>query len=191
MADEVQAGFGRTGEHMWGFEAGAVVPDIVTFGKPIGNGHPLGAVATRRELAEEFQAVSGFFSTTGGNPVSCAAGTAVLDIIEREELQENAKRVGAELRLALDDLTERHELIGDVRGLGLFVGVELVLDRDTREPATAEADRVVNSLRDDGILLAREGPHGNVLKIRPPIIFTSSHVERLVRSLDVVLRSIS
>ena len=191
VADEVQAGFGRTGEHMWGFEAGAVVPDIVTFGKPIGNGHPLGAVATRRELAEEFQAVSGFFSTTGGNPVSCAAGTAVLDIIEREELQENAKRVGAELRLALDDLTERHELIGDVRGLGLFVGVELVLDRDTREPATAEADRVVNSLRDDGILLAREGPHGNVLKIRPPIIFTSSHVERLVRSLDVVLRSIS
>ncbi len=189
VADEVQAGFGRTGVHMWGFEVDGVVPDIVTFGKPIGNGHPVGAVVTRRELAEEFQASSGFFSTTGGNPVSCAAATAVLDVIEVEELQQNAHRVGAELRMALEELAHRHSVIGDVRGAGLFVGVELVLDRSTREPAPVETHRVVNQLRQRGVLVGREGPHGNVLKIRPPIVFASSHVTQLVATLDAVLDS--
>ncbi len=191
VADEVQAGFGRTGAHMWGFEVDGVVPDIVTFGKPIGNGHPVGAVVTRRELAEEFQATSGFFSTTGGNPVSCAAATAVLEVIEVEELQKNAQRVGAELRTALEELSHRHTVIGDVRGAGLFIGVELVLDRSTREPAPVEAHRAVNQLRQRGVLVGREGPYGNVLKIRPPIVFASSHAERLVATLDAVLDSMA
>ncbi len=191
VADEVQAGFGRTGDHMWGFQTDGVVPDIVTLGKPIGNGHPMGAVVTRRELAEEFQSVSGFFSTTGGNPVSCAAATAVLEVIEREELQDNARRVGAELRASLMDLSTRHALIGDVRGCGLFIGVELVLDRDTLEPAPAETHLVLNRLREHGVLVGREGPLGNVLKIRPPIVFGSSHVDRLVTTLDTVLGSMS
>ncbi len=191
VADEVQAGFGRTGKHMWGFEVDGVVPDIVTLGKPIGNGHPIGAVVTRRELAEEFQNTSDFFSTTGGNPVSCAAATAVLDVIEDEELQENAQRVGAELRTALEELAQRHAVIGDVRGAGLFIGVELVLDRSTQEPAPMETHRVVNQLRERGVLVGREGPHGNVLKIRPPIVFASSHVKQLVATLDAVLDSMA
>jgi 4-aminobutyrate aminotransferase-like enzyme len=167
------------------------VPDIVTLGKPIGNGHPIGAVVTRRELAQQFQASSGFFSTTGGNPVSCAAATAVLDVIEGESLQENARQVGAELRAALEDLSKRHALVGDVRGPGLFIGVELVRDRSTLEPATQEAHLVVNRLRERGVLVGLEGPHGNVIKIRPPIVFASSHVERLVGTLDAVLASIA
>lgn len=191
VADEVQAGFGRTGTHMWGFEADQAVPDIVTMGKPIGNGHPIGAVVTRRELAEQFQAISGFFSTTGGNPVSCVAATAVLDVIEGESLQQNARQVGAELRAALEDLSKRHALVGDVRGPGLFIGVELVRDRSTLEPATQEAHLVVNRLRERGVLVGLEGPHGNVIKIRPPIVFASSHVERLVGTLDAVLASIA
>ena len=191
VADEVQAGFGRSGSHMWGYERGGVVPDIVTLGKPIGNGHPIGALVMRRELAERFAARAHFFSTTGGNPVSCAAGLAVLEVIEREGLRENAARVGAELRAGIEALAQRHALIGDVRGAGLFLGVELVRDRETREPAEAGTRAVLNALRRDGVLVGREGRHGNVLKIRPPIVFRSSHVERFLAALDQALEAAS
>lgn len=187
IADEVQAGFGRSGSHMWGFERGGVVPDIVTLGKPIGNGHPVGALVVRRELAERFAAHNHFFSTTGGNPVSCAAGLAVLEVIEREALRENAARVGAELEAGLRGLARRHALIGDVRGAGLFLGVELVRERGTKEPAGPETRTVLNELRRIGVLVGRVGLHGNVLKIRPPIVFQSSHVERLLAALDQAL----
>ena len=187
IADEVQAGFGRSGSHMWGFERGGALPDIVTLGKPIGNGHPIGAVVVRRELAERFAAHTHFFSTTGGNPVSCAAGLAVLEVIERERLRENAARVGAELRSGIEALAQRHPLIGDVRGSGLFLGVELVRERATREPAEPETRTVLNALRRDGVLVGREGRYGNVLKIRPPIVFRSSHVERFLATLDPAL----
>ena len=187
VADEVQAGFGRSGSHMWGFARGGVVPDIVTLGKPIGNGHPIGALVLRRDLAERFSAHTHFFSTTGGNPVSCAAGIAVLEVIEREGLRENAARVGAELEAGLQSLAQRHALIGDVRGAGLFLGVELVRDRGSREPAEPETRVVLNALRRTGVLVGREGRYGNVLKIRPPIVFQSSHVERLLAALDRAL----
>ena len=187
VADEVQAGFGRSGSHMWGFARGGTVPDMVTLGKPIGNGHPVGAVVVRRELAERFAAHTHFFSTTGGNPVSCVAGAAVLEVIEREGLMENAARVGAELRAGLDALAQRHALIGDVRGAGLFLGVELVRDRGTKQPAEPETRRVLNELRRIGVLVGREGRHGNVLKIRPPIVFKACHVERLLAALDEAL----
>ncbi len=191
VADEVQAGFGRSGSHMWGYERGGVVPDIVTLGKPIGNGHPIGALVMRREIAERFAARAHFFSTTGGNPVSCAAGLAVLEVIEREGLRENAARVGAELRAGIEALAQRHALIGDVRGAGLFLGVELVKDRQSRAPAEAGTQAVLNALREDGVLVGREGRHGNVLKIRPPIVFQSSHVERFLAALDRALEAAS
>ncbi len=187
IADEVQSGFGRIGSHMWGFERSGVVPDIVTLGKPIGNGHPIGAVVVRRELAERFATHAHFFSTTGGNPVSCEAAIAVLDVIEREGLQDNAARTGAELKAGLESLAQRHALIGDVRGAGLFLGVELVRERATKEPAEAETRTVLNELRRNGVLVGRVGRHANVLKIRPPIVFQSSHVERLLDALDRAL----
>ena len=186
VADEVQAGFGRTGK-MWGFETDAVPPDIVTFGKPIGNGHPMGLVVTTRAIAERFWQETEFFSTTAGNPVSCAAALAVLDVIENEGLVEHAERVGAQLRDGLRSLAARHALIGDVRGGGLFVGVELVRDRDTLEPATAECRQVINALRAGGVLTSNTGPMGNVLKLRPPMVFGAEHVDLLLRNLDRVL----
>ena len=187
IADEVQAGFGRSGSHMWGFERAGVAPDVVTLGKPIGNGHPIGAVVVRRELALRFAAHTHFFSTTGGNPVSCVAGLAVLEVIERERLLENAARVGAELEAGLERLAQRHALIGDVRGAGLFLGVELVRDRATQEPAEPETRAVLNELRRTGVLVGREGRYGNVLKIRPPLVFQSSHVRRFLSALDGAL----
>jgi 4-aminobutyrate aminotransferase-like enzyme/Ser/Thr protein kinase RdoA (MazF antagonist) len=190
VADEVQAGFGRTGKHMWGFEQDDVIPDIVTLGKPIGNGHPIGAVVTRRELADEFYRATGFFSTTGGNPVSCAAATAVLDVIEREQLQKNALQMGNELARGIEALAQRYPVIGDVRGPGLFIGVELVRDPATREPAPAETRAVVNGMRDRGVLIGRDGLADNVLKIRPPIVFQSSHVDRLLTALDETLKEV-
>ena len=187
VADEVQAGFGRSGSHMWGFERGGVVPDIVTLGKPIGNGHPIGAVVVRRELAERFAAHSHFFSTTGGNPVSCAAGLAVLEVIAREALRENAARAGAELKAGLEGLARRHALIGDVRGAGLFLGVDLVGERGTKAPAEAEARTVLNELRRTGVLVGRVGLHGNVLKVRPPLVLQSSHAACFLAALDRAL----
>jgi 4-aminobutyrate aminotransferase-like enzyme len=189
VADEVQAGFGRTGEHMWGFEAHGVVPDIVTLGKPIGNGHPVAAVVTRPEIVASLASRAEFFSTFGGNPVSCAAGLAVLDVIEREGLRQNAQRVGAHLRAGIEAIAKDCSLIGDVRGAGLFLGVELVRDRTTLEPAAETARSVINRMRDDGVLIGLEGPLGNVLKIRPPLVFSVANADRLLDALDRALRA--
>jgi 4-aminobutyrate aminotransferase-like enzyme/Ser/Thr protein kinase RdoA (MazF antagonist) len=188
IADEVQVGFGRLGSYFWGFETQGAMPDIVVLGKPIGNGHPLGAVVTTREIAASFDNGMEFFSTFGGNTVSCAAGLAVLDVLESERLQDHAHRVGNHLLAGLRGLQEKHPVVGDVRGLGLFVGVELVRDRTTLEPATAETSYVVNRLRDRRILTGIEGPLRNVIKIRPPLPFTEADADLLVETLDEVLK---
>jgi 4-aminobutyrate aminotransferase-like enzyme/Ser/Thr protein kinase RdoA (MazF antagonist) len=189
VADEVQAGFGRTGDHLWGFEAHGVVPDIVTLGKPIGNGYPLAAVVTTQEIAASFAEEGEFFSTFGGNPVACAAGLAVLEVMERERLRENASRVGAQLRKGVEALAASQPLIGDVRGRGLYVGVDLVRDPSTREPATREARRVMEGMRERRVLVGVDGPHANVLKIRPPLVFSAKDADRLLEALDASLAS--
>lgn len=188
IVDEVQVGFGRVGSHFWGFETQGVVPDIVTLGKPIGNGHPLAAVITTPEIAESFATGMEFFSTTGGNPVSCAAGMAVLDIIEEEDLQKNAREVGTYLVNKLKDLQKQYRLIGDVRGTGLFIGVELVLDDETLTPATLQASYVVNRMRELGVLLSTDGVFSNVLKIKPPMVFSTDNADFLVATLERVLQ---
>jgi 4-aminobutyrate aminotransferase-like enzyme/Ser/Thr protein kinase RdoA (MazF antagonist) len=188
IADEVQVGFGRLGTHFWGFETQGVVPDIVVFGKPIGNAFPLAAVVTSPEIAASFANGMEFFSTFGGNPVACAAGLAVLDVLEQERLQERALRVGNYWMAGLKKLQERHTLIGDVRGSGLFLGVDLVRDRTTHEPATEEADYVVNRLRERGILAGTDGPHHNVIKLRPPLIFSEADADLFVETLDTILQ---
>jgi 4-aminobutyrate aminotransferase-like enzyme len=185
IADEVQVGFGRLGTHFWGFETQDVVPDIVVLGKPIGNGFPLAAVVTTREIAESFDNGMEFFSTFGGNPVSCAAGLAVLDVVQKDNLQQHALDVGKRLLAGLEQLKEKHEIIGDVRGSGLFVGVELVRDRDTLEPATEEASYVVNRLREQGVLAGTDGPYDNVIKIRGPLALTAEDVDV---ALDLITR---
>ena len=187
IADEVQVGFARLGRHFWGFETQGVVPDIVVLGKPIGNGFPLAAVVTTPGIAKAFDNGMEFFSTFGGNPVSCAAGMAVLDVVEEEGLQENALRIGNHLMAGLGDLQQRHELIGDLRGAGLFLGVDLVLNRETREPATEQAAYVVNRLRDRGILSGTDGPRHNVIKLRPPLIFSEADADLFIATLDSVL----
>ena len=185
--DEVQVGFGRAGVKFWAFETQNVVPDIVTMGKPIGNGHPMSAVVTTRPIAESFANGMEYFNTFGGNPVSCAVGLAVLDVIEEEGLQENARVVGAYLLEKLRALAGRHRLIGDVRGLGLFLGIELVRDRETLEPASEEATVVVEKMKDRAVLLSSEGPFHNVLKIKPPMVWTTRHADVFVEALDQVL----
>jgi 4-aminobutyrate aminotransferase-like enzyme len=187
IADEVQVGFGRLGTHFWGFETQGVVPDIVVLGKPIGNAFPLAAVITTKRIADSFNNGMEFFSTFGGNPVACAAGLAVLDVLEEEQLQKHALRVGAHLMTSLRKLQERHNLIGDVRGSGLFLGIDLVLDRETRKPAPLQASYVVNRLRDCGILAGTDGPHHNVVKLRPPLIFSESDADFFTKTLDAIL----
>jgi 4-aminobutyrate aminotransferase-like enzyme/Ser/Thr protein kinase RdoA (MazF antagonist) len=187
IADEVQVGFGRLGTDFWGFETQQVVPDIVVLGKPIGNGFPLAAVITTREIAASFANGMEFFSTFGGNPVACAAGLAVLDVLKDENLQQNALHVGEQLKSSLRILQEKHGLIGDVRGAGLFLGIDLVVDRETRAPAPRQAAYVVNRLRDRGILTGTDGPHHNVLKLRPPLIFTKQDSDLFVATLDTIL----
>ena len=187
IADEVQTGFGRTGESFWAFERYGVVPDIVVLGKPIANGYPMGAVITSPEIAASFANGMEFFSTFGGSTVACAAALATLDVLEEEGLQRNASKVGRHLLRGLQALAGRHRLIGDVRGAGLFVGVELVHDRGTLEPAAAEANQVANRMRDLGVLIGTDGPHHNVLKIRPPLCFTAADADFLVERLDAVL----
>lgn len=186
IADEVQAGFGRTGT-MWGFETAGVVPDIVTLGKPMGNGHPVAAVVAREDLVNAFRDRVMYFNTFGGNPVSCAVANAVLDVMESERLMDNARETGACLREGLRGLAERHASIGDVRGLGFWTGVELVLDRGTREPAPAAAHHVVNSMKDRGILMGRIGPYDNVLKLRPPMPLSPTEADLVLNTLDEVL----
>ncbi|HEX6818613.1 MAG TPA: aminotransferase class III-fold pyridoxal phosphate-dependent enzyme [Ktedonobacterales bacterium] len=187
IADEVQVGFGRAGTHFWAFETQGVVPDIVTMGKPIGNGHPLGAVVTTSEIAASFDNGMEYFNTFGGNPVSCAIGLAVLDVIADEGLQANALATGMRLQDGLRGLMERHPQIGDVRGLGLFVGVELVRDRTTRQPAPQWALYAANRMRERGILISTDGPYHNVLKIKPPLVFDAANADFLVATLDDVL----
>jgi 4-aminobutyrate aminotransferase-like enzyme len=187
IADEVQTAYGRLGTSFWGFEPQDVVPDIVVLGKPIGNGYPIGAVVTTPEIAASFDNGMEFFSTFGGSTASCAAGLAVLDVVLREGLQAHARRVGDRLLAGLRPMVDRHAIVGDVRGSGLFLGVELVRDRTTLEPAASEASYVVNRLREEGILIGTDGPFHNVLKIRPPMPFDERDADRLVRTLERVL----
>jgi 4-aminobutyrate aminotransferase-like enzyme len=191
IADEVQTGLGRIGTHLWGFEAQGVVPDIVALGKPLGNGHPIGAVITTPEIAASFDTGMEFFSTFGGNTVSCAIGLAVLDVLRDEGLQAHALRVGERMLAGLRPLAEGHALVGDVRGSGLFLGVELVRDRDTLEPAGAEASYVANRLREMGVLLGTDGPYHNVVKIRPPMPFDDADAELVVHALERALRELA
>jgi 4-aminobutyrate aminotransferase-like enzyme/Ser/Thr protein kinase RdoA (MazF antagonist)/murein DD-endopeptidase MepM/ murein hydrolase activator NlpD len=190
IADEVQTGLGRIGTHFWGFESQGVVPDIVVMGKSLGNGHPLAAVVATRAIAEAFDNGMEYFSTFGGNTVSCAVGSAVLDVMHDEALQAHALAIGAELLTGLRALLARHQIVGDVRGSGLFLGVELVKDRDTLEPAALEASYVANRMREEGILLGTDGPFHNVVKIRPPMPFDGDDAARLVETLDGVLGEI-
>jgi 4-aminobutyrate aminotransferase-like enzyme len=190
IADEVQTAYGRMGTDFYAFEAQHVVPDIVVLGKPIGNGYPLGAVVTTPEIAASFDNGMEFFSTFGGSTVACAVGLAVLDVVEEERLQEHARHVGSALLDRLRPLADRYPLIGDVRGAGLFLGVELVKHRETLEPAAAEASEVVNRMRDRGILLGTDGPFHNVIKIRPPMPFTREDSEHLAQALEETLQEL-
>jgi 4-aminobutyrate aminotransferase-like enzyme/Ser/Thr protein kinase RdoA (MazF antagonist) len=187
IADEVQVGFGRLGTHFWGFETQNVIPDIVVLGKPIGNGFPLAAVITTPEIARSFDNGMEFFSTFGGNPVACAAGLAVLQVVEEENLQERALRAGNYLKKSLLSLQEQYPIIGDVRGSGLFLGVDLVLDPDTRSAATPQAAYVVNRLRDRGILTGTDGPFNNVIKLRPPLIISERDADIFTEAFRGVL----
>ena len=192
IADEVQSGFGRMGTHMWGYQHHGVVPDFVTIGKPAGNGYPVGAIITRAEILERFVGETGpFFSTFGGGNAACAAGIAVLDVMERENLLANSLSTGGLLREGLRGLMAKHPLIGDVRGSGLATGVELVRDRSTREPAAGETRRVINLMKTRGVLVGSDGKLGNVLKIRPPLVFGPEHARMVVGALDSVLTQLS
>jgi 4-aminobutyrate aminotransferase-like enzyme len=191
IADEVQPGFGRTGTAFWGFARHGVTPDIVTMGKPMGNGFPIGGVAMRADLMDRFTAEVKYFNTFGGNPVAAAAGLAVLDVIRDEGLMENARKVGDYLMEGLREIGNRHLQIGDIRGSGLFVGLELVRDRDGKQPAPEIASRLINGLRDRGILIGAAGPYGSTLKIRPPLCFAKEHADIVVSACDAALGEIS
>lgn len=187
IADEVQPGFARNGDAFWGHQRVGVKPDIVTMGKPMGNGHPVAAVATTPDIMAAFRTSFRYFNTFGGNPVSCAAAMAVLDVIEQDGLQENARVVGAYARAGLAKLGEKHECIGDVRGYGLFFGAELVTDGKTKTPASNHAIRVANEMRARGVLMNKLGVHYNTLKIRPPMPFNSENADLMLDTLDAVL----
>lgn len=189
ISDEVQTGFGRLGNHFWGFEMHGVIPDIVVLGKPIGNGHPMAAVVTTDAIAESFENGMEFFSSFGGNPVSCAIGLAVLDVLEQEALQQHAMDVGTYLTSLLETLRNEFIQIGDVRGSGLFLGVDLVHDPQSRKPNTTLAGRIKNELRDKFILLSTDGPADNVLKIKPPLCFNKANADHLVDTIRQAMRS--
>ncbi len=187
ICDEVQSGFGRTGTHMWAHQKMGVVPDVMTLGKPMGNGHPVGGVVTRGDVLAEFRKGYRYFNTFGGNPVSCAAAMAVLDEIETRNLRANAREVGQHARARLRQLAETYEVIGDVRGSGLIFGAEMVLDRVTKAPASAFTDRLINKLRHKGVILSKLGRHKNTLKIRPPMVFSVENADLLIDRLDQAL----
>ena len=187
IADEVQTCYGRIGEAFYAFEEQEAVPDVVVMGKPIGNGHPLAAVVTRRDIADAFDNGMEFFSTFGGSTLSCAIGSKVLEITRRDGLQQHALTVGRHLLNGLEELQGKHPLIGDVRGSGLFIGVELVEDRESLRPAADKASQISNALKNAGILIGTDGPHHNVLKIRPPLPFDQANADELVTSLDGTL----
>jgi alanine-glyoxylate transaminase/(R)-3-amino-2-methylpropionate-pyruvate transaminase len=186
IADEVQSGLGRTGTHYWGFETQGVVPDIVTMAKGLGNGFPMGAVVTTPRIAAALTSRA-HFNTFGGNPVACAQGLAVLEVIERERLQENCLRVGARLKAGLQRLAAKHTLVGDVRGLGLLLGVELVRDRSTKEPAREQCAEVFERCREMGLLIGKGGFWGNTLRIKPPMCLTEADADFMVAVLDEAL----
>jgi len=187
IVDEVQVGFGRVGKKFWGFEIQDVVPDIVTLGKPMGNGHPLGAVVTTPEIADAFNNGMEYFNTFGGNPVSSTIGLTVLDVIKDEGLQKHAEQTGTHLIAGLKELQYNYEIIGDVRGSGLFIGIELVKDRTSLAPATAEARKIVNKMKENGILLSTDGPDDNVIKIKPPLVFNTNDADKILSILPKVL----
>ncbi|MBX4922285.1 MULTISPECIES: aspartate aminotransferase family protein [Rhizobium] len=190
ITDEVQPGFGRTGTHMWGHQHAGIVPDIVTLGKPMANGHPVGGVVANVDTINTFRKAFRYFNTFGGNPVSCAAAMAVLDVIKEENLVENARDVGEYTRDAFERLAEKHSIIGDVRGSGLFMGTEFVLDRTTKEPAVAEATRVINAMRERGVLMGKIGIHQCATKIRPPMPFTKANADFMLSIFDDVLSAL-
>ena len=187
IADEVQMGFARSGTHMWGFQAFDVEPDIITMGKPMGNGHPIAAVVTRREIAAKLQTKGGYFNTFGGNTVSAVVGNACLDVLFGEDLQGNARRSGEAMKVGLEALTMRHEIVGHIQGRGLFLGVELVSDRDTKTPAKLAARWVREHMKAAGVLVSSTGPFGNIIKIRPPLAFSLADAERCLEALDSAL----
>jgi 4-aminobutyrate aminotransferase-like enzyme len=176
---------------MWGFETQGVVPDIVTLGKPIGNGHPIGAVVTTKEIADSFANGMEYFNTFGGNPVSCAIGLAVLDVIEQEELQQHALEVGSYFKQSLELLKGKFGLIGDVRGSGLFLGIEFVKDRETKEPAQQETAMISERMKDEGIFTSVDGYLHNVIKIKPPMPFNKINVDQYTAALEGILYKIT
>ena len=187
ICDEVQSGFGRSGSHFWAYQKQGVIPDIVSMGKPMGNGHPVAGVVTNPEIMARFRHSFRYFNTFGGNPVSCAAAQAVLDELHTKELQKNALHIGRLAAKRLAELAERFEVIGDVRQSGMVFGAEFVLDRKTKTPATAYADQIVNAMRHKGVLLSKLGRHKNTLKIRPPMPFGEEHLDLLIQTLERVL----
>ncbi|WP_347936173.1 aminotransferase class III-fold pyridoxal phosphate-dependent enzyme [Amylibacter sp. IMCC11727] len=187
IADEVQPGFGRIGSHFWGHQYQGITPDVVTIGKPMGNGHPIAGVVTRADIMHTFRTAFRYFNTFGGNPVSCAAAMAVMDVIENEGLMAQAEDVGTYAKSMLQELANTHETIGDVRGKGLFFGAELVSDKSTKTPATEYILRVIEELKNRGILLNKIGVHYNTLKIRPNLQFTRANADHLIDTLDAVL----
>ena len=191
IADEVQPGFGRTGGGMWGFSRHNVIPDLVVLGKPMGNGLPIGGVVAQPHLLAEFANSARYFNTFGGNPVCCAAGLAVLDVLRDEHLLENALRVGDYMQQGLKDLQRRHACIGEVRGAGLFIGVDLIKDRVTREPNPEMGLALVNRLRDKHVLISASGPDGHVLKIRPPLPFSRSDADEFLSKLQECFQEIA
>ena len=188
IADEVQPGLGRMGDHLWGHQAFDLVPDFVTMGKSLGNGHPLAALVTKADYLNAFAERALYFNTFAGNPVSSAVGSAVLDVIENEKLMSNANRVGAYLQEKLSRLAQRHDIIASVRGKGLFFGLELL--NASGEPATKETSRLINLMRDRGVLISKIGPHNNILKMRPPLPFTLENADLLLSTLDDALAKI-
>ncbi|NNC76617.1 MAG: aminotransferase class III-fold pyridoxal phosphate-dependent enzyme [Woeseiaceae bacterium] len=186
IADEVQSGFGRTGT-WWGHTWSDVIPDIVTLGKPMGAGHPISGVVSRGELLDNYRRHEMYFNTFGGNPVSCAVGRAVIDVIDNDGLVDNAAQVGDFVLKEFRKLQQKHDIVGDVRGSGLFFGIDLVSDRATKTPAAAAAKKVVNSMRDNGVLMSKIGEHDNVLKLRPPLCFSKDNAELMISTLDEVL----
>jgi 4-aminobutyrate aminotransferase-like enzyme len=190
ICDEVQVGLGRVGSHYWGFELQNVIPDIITVGKPLGNGHPIAAVITTPDIAAVFNNGMEYFNSFGGNPVSCAIALSVLNVIEKEKLQQNALAVGNYLLSGLNILKEKFKFIGDVRGKGLFIGVELVENRKTLDPAPEKAKEIINKMKEIGILISTDGPHNNVLKIKPPMVLSRDNVQQIIRSLEGILSEI-
>ena len=187
IVDEVQSGFARTGSRMWGYQSHDIIPDIVTLGKPMGNGFPLAGVVTRRDRVEAFGRANMYFNTFGGSPVAAAVGQAVLDVIREENLQANVLDVGQEMHTALQNLAKRHSIIGDVRGKGLFFAIDLIRNHTDREPAGIEARAVVNRMQELGVLISKIGPHDNILKVRPPLVFGHEHAQLFIDSLDRAL----